>query len=87
MFPCVSLGLAEPLLSNRFLVFGLLGTVTAVSGALNAVFLLANIDVLRTPFAQGIVAVTGMLQATLLYFTFLPPAFYRRRIEGGARVG
>lgn len=80
----VALGLGDPVVANRFLLWGLMGVATAAGAAANLYMLLAHIDVLASPTAQTVVSATGMAQSVLLYLTFLPPARYTGWLRGEA---
>jgi hypothetical protein len=85
----LSLGLADPVLCNRFLLWALMASVTVFGVLANMAFLAGDVDVLRTPLAVLVTAGTGLCQAALLYLTFLAPARYtdaiRRRANTAAR--
>lgn len=72
----LALGLTDPVLCNRFLLWASTAGVTVFGILANIAFLLAGVDVLRTPFAVLVTALTGLAQAALLYLTFLAPARY-----------
>lgn len=74
----LSLGLADPVVCNRFLLWSGMGIAMMVGGLANTYFLLAQIDVLTSPIAQSVTAITGLVQTCFLYLTFMPPAFYTR---------
>lgn len=80
----VALGLGDPVIANRFLLWGFMGIATASGALVNGYFLLAQIDVLASPLAQSIVSATGLVQSGLLYLTFLPPQRYKRWLHAGA---
>lgn len=80
----VAIGLADPIVSNRFLLWSLMGAVTAIGSVANCYFLIAHIDVIRDPMAQAVVTATGIFQAALLYLTFVPPNFYTKWLSGDA---
>lgn len=82
----IALGLGDPVIANRFLLWGCMGVVTGTSALVNVYFLLANVDVVTSPLAQSITSLTGVVQSALLYLTFLPPASYTRWLHGGARA-
>jgi hypothetical protein len=79
------LGLADPLLTNRFLLWGL-GIGSAGVGSL-----IANLVMIaRGTAMQELDGLTlsnslfGLVAAVLMWIAFLPPAAYRRWIEGRA---
>jgi hypothetical protein len=84
----VALGLAEPLVANRFLLWGLasLGTTLATWSA-SIPFFLARDPELALAW-QGVIqtgtATVGLATVGIYALTFFPPAAYRRRV---ARAG
>jgi hypothetical protein len=78
----MALGLADPVITNRFLLWGCMGVATAVSAVVNVAFLLTRVDVISSPMAQSITSMTGLVQSALLYLTFLPPARFTRWLQG-----
>jgi hypothetical protein len=84
----LALGLADPLVTNRFLLWGTasLGTALATWTASLPYFLVGDAAaVLRwSPPIQVATATIGVATVTLYGFTFFAPAWYRRRIAGAA---
>lgn len=74
----MALGLADPVVSNRFLLWGSLGVIASIGVLVNGYFLVTRVDVLTNPLAQSVTALIGITQAALLYLTFLPPPRYTR---------
>ncbi len=82
------LGLAEPLLANRFLLWG----VSALAGV--AMSGLSGLTIAIAPAAEpGVVAALrlagsgcGLVAAAATWLAFLPPAAYRRRFEAAPGV-
>ena len=78
-----AIGLADPLLTNRFLLWAI-GTGTAgtgiLVGAIASVFL--QIDIRSGSFVFASYAVHGVLAAIAFWLAFKPPRFYVRWIEG-----
>jgi hypothetical protein len=80
----MALGLADPVIANRFLLWGFMGLATAASALVNVGFLLTHVDVVSSPIAQSMTSMTGVVQSALLYLTFLPPERYTRWLQGDA---
>jgi len=80
-----ALGLAEPLVTQQFLLWG----VAATAAALNTPLLLSAAYVLSAPLVELPhiflpLQVNMLISSFGLWFAFFPPAFYRRRFESGA---
>jgi len=76
----LALGLAEPLVTNRLLLWGLASAAIALSFAVNLVNLLvggAPFGPVPTLFMSGF----GLTTAVLIWLAFFPPARYRERIQ------
>ena len=80
------LGLADPLLTNRFLLWGL-GIGSAGVGALiaNVVMIVRGTAMVELDGLTLSNSLFGLAAAVLMWIAFLPPAGYRRWIEGRAR--
>lgn len=77
----LALGLADPLVVNRFLLFGL-GTGGVFAAF--AIFLAAQLLHAKVAEAGWVLAATGaagLFAAVPTWLAFLPPPFYRRRFE------
>ena len=82
----IALGLADPLAAHRFLLWALaLSSSTAILATALATNTLVGVLVFAYPPALLVVSVLGILAAWALWFAFLPPAGYRRLVEGRAR--
>lgn len=80
----LALGLVDPLVVNRFLLFGL-GTGGVFAAF--AIFLVAQLLHTKVAEAGWVLAATGaagLFAAVPTWLAFLPPAFYRRRFEADA---
>lgn len=91
-FPCYirlrrrcAIGLAQPVVANRVLLWGLTGL--AASGGLGILTALRLLDVnyLSAPVALFTIAGCGFLVSALLSLAFLPPPAYLRWIEATSR--
>jgi hypothetical protein len=75
------LGLAEPVVTNRFLLWGISGLVSLTwNGVVNA-YLLAGVNINAHPVPVFAVSFGGLVTAVCLVLTFMPPAWYVRWIE------
>jgi hypothetical protein len=82
----LALGLADPVVANRFLlwgVFGLMATgINVASAAGNAL----GIDPSRSPIVLVPMGVLGAAASVAMTLAFFPPAWYLARLRGTARA-
>lgn len=81
------LGLADPVLANRFLLWGLGIGAAGVGSLVGNIAMMATGQVMRE--LDGVTlsnSLFGLASAVLMWIAFLPPAAYRRFIEGRARA-
>jgi len=78
----LALGLADPLVVNRFLLWGVVGVSSLCSVAPSFVIELAGGDGTASPLARLSTALSGLACAIALQLAFLPPAGYRRWLLG-----
>ncbi len=76
------LGLADPLLVNRFLLWGVGCTLALAIDVALMGLALARVDFARHPLPQLLVSASGLVNATVWFLGFTPPAWYARRIRG-----
>jgi len=80
-----ALGLAQPLVTHRFLLWGTGALFTGLATWVASVpFLLAHDPAAlaaATPAVRVLTALAGVVSITCTLFAFLPPAWYRRRLE------
>jgi hypothetical protein len=72
----VKIGLADATVSDRFLLWGLMGLFAAAGVLLNAVAIALHVEVFSNPWILLCSSATGMAQASLLVLAFLPPRSY-----------
>jgi hypothetical protein len=78
-----ALGLADPVVANRFLVWGAgEGVATLVVLVLLAVTVAQGQMVVADPFVSACVTLAGLVNALVWWLTFTPPAAYRRWVQG-----
>jgi len=84
----VAVGLADPAVANRFLLWGggSLFTALAIWSASVPLLAMGDPELLRavTPPARIATAIAGVISVTCSYLAFLPPAWYLRWIRGEA---
>jgi hypothetical protein len=79
-----ALGLVEPLVANRLLLWGQMSLVTLSVLVVNNVSSLQRIDVLATPWIMACTSLGGVVQAACLWLIFLPPQRYRAWVAAAA---
>jgi hypothetical protein len=82
----LALGLAEPVVTNRFLLWGL-GSGSAFAGSATAAAVIAVMGFSASGFAPLALLLSGLgaLSAMAMLLAFLPPRRYRRWIERRSR--
>lgn len=84
----VALGLADPLVTNRFFLWGTGSLVSSLAIWAASVPFAFMGDLPRlaeiTPAVRIMTAALGLASVGCSLFAFLPPTWYRRRISGGA---
>ncbi len=80
----LKLGLAEPLVVNRFLMWAIVGVSALLSVLPTFVLGLAGAEGAGGVAARLSVAIGGLGAAVALQLGFMPPAAYRRWIDGSA---
>jgi hypothetical protein len=80
----VALGLADPLVVHRMLLWGLVGVSSTTINLQNAFAIVRGIDTLSDPASMLTTAFLGSFNAVALWLAFLPPAAYARRVRGAA---
>jgi hypothetical protein len=78
----LALGLGDPVVCNRFLLWGAISVAVATGTLANGVALVRGVDVFASPGVLLLSSTTGLAQAVLLFLAFLPPLAYRRWLEG-----
>ena len=86
----LALGLADPLVTNRFFLWGTaaIGTALAIWISSISFFLAGRPQLVEawTPAIEVATASVGVVTVSIFYLTFLPPGWYRRWIASTARV-
>jgi hypothetical protein len=89
----LALGLADPVVTNRFLVWGAGAAATSVLVLLLMGLYLQGITLLANSLSASVlVTVSGLVMSVVPWLTFAPPAAYlrfvsRRAARGGSRQG
>lgn len=81
----LQLGLCEPMACNRFLLWGMAGSLWVI---LELIVSASDLAYAFTGYWSELlgfgVALFEILPIAIVWFVFFPPGFYRRRIEGAA---
>ena len=77
----LALGLAEPVVTNRFLLWGISGLVSVAWNGVVTSYLLAGANINANPVTVLAVSGGGLVSAVCLVLTFMPPAAYLRWLE------
>jgi hypothetical protein len=78
----LSLGLADPVVANRFLLWTVSGLATGLLSLLLIACLLAGMMVIHEPLPLFVIGVTGITTSVSWYLAFLPPEPYLRFVRG-----
>jgi hypothetical protein len=79
------LGLSDPVVVNRFLLWGAMGTLAAVECCFSTVMQYQGLNPLTDPVATVFLASNGVIVGSLLLLSFFPPRAYQDFIR--ARSG
>jgi hypothetical protein len=82
----VRLGLADPVVCDRFLLWGLMSLAVSAGVLLNGFAIWRGVSVFQTPGILLASSATGLAQAVLLLLAFLPPARYLAWVRTRARA-
>jgi hypothetical protein len=77
----IALGLAEPIVANRFLLWALAGIVATAWNTVSCTYLLAGANIGTHPVPLLATCLGGLVSAVLQVLIFMPPARYVRWIE------
>lgn len=77
-------GLADAVVVNRFLLWALFGLSATVINAVSAVNLARGVYAGASDEMKVVTGVFGLVAAAGMYLAFVPPAWYLRRMQGGA---
>lgn len=80
----VALGLADPVVANRFLLWGLLGLFSFVSLIAPLGFTLAGMNYQDSDAGRLVTAISGLGCAVALWLAFMPPRAYVDRVRAHA---
>jgi hypothetical protein len=79
----LALGLSDPVVVNRFLLFGVMGAYLAANGALATLLEYRGLSPLTDALPALVLAANGGGAAVLILLAFLPPESYLARLRRG----
>jgi hypothetical protein len=82
----LALGLADPVVANRFLLWAIFGISTFAILVVNAAYHMAGFTTLNHPVCQLVTVLGALLASGAMYLAFLPPAAFVRAIQRRARL-
>jgi len=77
----LALGLSEPVVVNRLLLWGLTGALEALINSADLALHLNGLSPMSDGRAMAVTAIGGVIASALMYLTFLPPSAYRGWVE------
>jgi hypothetical protein len=83
-----ALGLADPVVTNRFLVWGAGEAVASL--LVLGLFVATALDTETTishPLVRVLMTLAGLVNALVWWLSFMPPKAYLRRVRGNATEG
>jgi hypothetical protein len=81
----VRIGLCDPIVSNRYLLFAGFGFCQIIGSALELVWAYENSTAgVASSFADGLLGAAEIASVATLWLAFFPPRVYRRWIDGRA---
>jgi hypothetical protein len=78
----MGLGLADPVVTNRFFVWGCQGLCSSVINFTNIAALLRDVNITIDPTVMFVTGLCGIANAMLVTLAFVPPDFYLRFLRG-----
>jgi len=80
----MALGLADPVVTNRFLLWGVFGLMATGINFTSALGNALGIDPSRAPLVLVPLGTLGAVACVAMYLAFFPPAWYLARVRGAA---
>lgn len=75
------LGLVEPLVANRVLLWGLMSLANCTAIVANVAAMLRGVNFSESPLLLSVSSVLGLAQATCLFLAFHAPSWYRAWVD------
>lgn len=83
----MTLGLADPVVTNRFLLWTMSGLTSVAWISFSALMLAAGENLARNAVNVSVTCAGGIANTVFLVLIFMPPAAYSRWLERSARAG
>jgi hypothetical protein len=78
------LGLSDPVVANRFLLWVMFSLCTTGMNVANSAALAAGVSAIESVPVQLAMTLLGLGASACMYLAFVPPPAYRRWLAGGA---
>jgi hypothetical protein len=72
----LKLGLSEPVVTNRLLLWSLTGATEVAINAVDLALHMSGVNLMVDPRAMAVTATGGVVASVMMYLTFLPPRSY-----------
>jgi len=82
----LGLGLADPVATNRLLLWSLIGAVEVCINGADLILHLHGLSPVMDARAMAVTATGGVIASAMMYLTFLPPRAYLRWVRGRAEI-
>ncbi|HXX47126.1 MAG TPA: hypothetical protein VEN47_02795 [Myxococcota bacterium] len=83
----MALGLADAVVTNRFLLWGFSGLTSLAWISVSAFFLAIGANIGTDPIPVTVTSAGGIVNTVFLVLIFMPPSAYTRWVERSARAG
>ncbi len=81
-----AIGLADPVLTNRFLLWAVMGILASFTNFLNLGYLLAGRNIMANPATVLATSLNGVVNSVRIILIFMPPSWYLQRIAPGRQT-
>jgi hypothetical protein len=83
----MALGLADPVVTNRFFLWGCSGLTSLAWISVSALLMSMGVNIGTDPIAVSCTSAGGVVNTVFLVLIFMPPTAYTRWLGRGARAG
>jgi hypothetical protein len=81
-----NIGLADPVLTNRFLLWSVMGILASLANFLCLGYLLAGKNIMTESVPVLATSLNGVANGILILLIFMPPDWYLKRIAPGRQT-
>jgi hypothetical protein len=78
----LALGLSDPVVTNRFLLWGIVGFAQVAIHSVSLLLHFMGIGMMVTPLGLFVVSIGSAVGSICMWLVFIPPAAYMRWVEG-----